>query len=110
MGDSMRTWPRNIKHAASFGARIGARAATYLSEASAKSCGTRSIGDVARATPARRATGAAHGVGDLDAALPRLERAIDARDPCLVDLAVAPQWDALRAHPRFAQCLGRMGL
>jgi DNA-binding winged helix-turn-helix (wHTH) protein len=52
-----------------------------------------------------------HGeLGDLDAALPHLERAIDARDPCLVDLAVAPQWDALRADPRFARCLAGMGL
>jgi tetratricopeptide (TPR) repeat protein len=52
-----------------------------------------------------------HGeLGDLDAALPCLERAIDARDPCLVDLAVAPQWDALRGDARFAQCLAKMGL
>jgi DNA-binding winged helix-turn-helix (wHTH) protein len=52
-----------------------------------------------------------HGeLGDLDAALRHLERAIEARDPCLVDLAVAPQWDQLRADPRFAQCLTGMGL
>lgn len=49
-------------------------------------------------------------LGDLDTALPYLERAIDARDPCLVDLAVAPQWDRLRTHPRFTHCLTRMGL
>jgi len=52
-----------------------------------------------------------HGeLGDLDRALLYLERAIEARDPCLVDLAVAPQWDLLRADPRFARCLTRMGL
>jgi len=52
-----------------------------------------------------------HGeLGDLNAALPQLERAIEGRDPCLVDLAVAPQWDALRADVRFQQCLIRMGL
>jgi len=49
-------------------------------------------------------------LGDLDAALRHLERAIEARDPCLVDLAVAPQWDLLRADPRFALCLTGMGL
>ena len=30
-----------------------------------------------------------------------LRIAIEGRDPCLVDLAVAPQWDALRKDPRF---------
>jgi DNA-binding winged helix-turn-helix (wHTH) protein len=49
-------------------------------------------------------------LGDLDAAIPHLERAIEGRDPCLVDLAVAPQWDALREHPRFQRCLADMGL
>jgi hypothetical protein len=27
-----------------------------------------------------------------------------------VDLAVAPQWDRLRADPRFQGCVTRMGL
>ena len=49
-------------------------------------------------------------IGDLDSAFQHLERAIDSRDPSLVYLAVAPQWDSLRADPRFLQCLGRMGL
>ena len=49
-------------------------------------------------------------LGDLDAALPHLVRAIEARDPCLVDLAVAPQWDAFRADSRFQRCLAGMGL
>ena len=48
--------------------------------------------------------------GNLDAALEHLQRAIDARDPALVHLAVAPQWDSLRADPRFNQCLVRMKL
>ena len=52
-----------------------------------------------------------HGeLGDLDSAFPHLERAIENRDPCLVDLAVAPQWDALRDDPRFQRCLAGMGL
>ena len=49
-------------------------------------------------------------LGDLDAAIPYLERAIERRDPCLVDLAVAPQWDAFRKDPRFQRCLAGMGL
>lgn len=48
--------------------------------------------------------------GDLDAALRHLDRAIDSRDPCLVHMAVAPQWDRLRADPRFEARLSRMGL
>jgi tetratricopeptide (TPR) repeat protein len=48
--------------------------------------------------------------GDVDAAFQHLERAIDSRDPALVHLAIAPQWDSLRADPRFEDCLARMGL
>ena len=48
--------------------------------------------------------------GDLDAAFEHLDRAIDARDPGLVHLAVAPQWDSLRGDPRFNQRLARMRL
>lgn len=48
--------------------------------------------------------------GNLDAAFQHLQRALDSHDPALVHLAVAPQWDSLRADPRFNQCLARMGL
>jgi tetratricopeptide (TPR) repeat protein len=48
--------------------------------------------------------------GELDEAFRHLDRAVDAHAPCLVDLAVAPQWDHLRGDPRFAACLTRMGL
>jgi tetratricopeptide (TPR) repeat protein len=48
--------------------------------------------------------------GELDAAFRHLGRAINGRDPCLVHLAVAPQWDSLRGDPRFAEVLSRMGL
>ena len=52
-----------------------------------------------------------HGdAGDLDAAFEHLDRALDARDPALVHLAVAPQWDSLRGDPRFSQRLARMRL
>ena len=49
-------------------------------------------------------------VGDLDKAFELLQRALEVRDPALVHLAVAPQWDSLRADPRFNQCLVRMKL
>ena len=48
--------------------------------------------------------------GDLDAAFEHLQRMLDMRDPVLVHLAVAPQWDSLRADPRFNECLVRMKL
>jgi tetratricopeptide (TPR) repeat protein len=52
-----------------------------------------------------------HGaVGDFDIAFEHLDQALDARDPALVYLAVAPQWDNLRADVRLNQRLTRMGL
>jgi DNA-binding winged helix-turn-helix (wHTH) protein/tetratricopeptide (TPR) repeat protein len=48
--------------------------------------------------------------GEMDRAFQHLERAIETHDPALVHLAVAPQWDSLRADPRFDRCLERMGL
>lgn len=48
--------------------------------------------------------------GEMDAAFAHLDRAMDSRDPALVHLAVSPQWDALRADPRFGQILARMNL
>ena len=49
-------------------------------------------------------------IGDFDAAFFHLDRALESRDPALVHLAVAPQWEKLRADPRFHQRLIRMGL
>jgi tetratricopeptide (TPR) repeat protein len=49
-------------------------------------------------------------MGDLDKAFELLQRALDVRDPQLIHLAVAPQWDSLRADPRFNECLARMKL
>ena len=49
-------------------------------------------------------------MGDLDKAFESLQRAIDVRDPGLLHLAVAPQWDSMRADPRFNECLARMRL
>ncbi len=49
-------------------------------------------------------------LGDFDTAFRHLDRAIDSRDPCLVDLGVSPQWDCLRQDPRFGDRLEGMGL
>jgi hypothetical protein len=49
-------------------------------------------------------------IGDMESAFQHLERAIDSRDPSLVHLAVAPQFDGLRGDPRFLRCLRGMGL
>ena len=52
-----------------------------------------------------------HGAaGEFDAAFEHLDRAIDLRDPALVYLAVAPQWDSLRDDPRLTDRLNRMAL
>ncbi len=48
--------------------------------------------------------------GNLDEAFRHLDAAIERRDPALVHLAVAPQWDYLRADPRFNERLKPVGL
>jgi tetratricopeptide (TPR) repeat protein len=52
-----------------------------------------------------------HGeAGNLDEAFRHLDAAIARRDPALVHLAVAPQWDCLRADGRFGERVQAMGL
>ncbi len=48
--------------------------------------------------------------GRLDEAFDCLDQAIAHRDPALVHLAVAPDWDSLRDDPRFDDRLKKMGL
>jgi tetratricopeptide (TPR) repeat protein len=48
--------------------------------------------------------------GRLDEAFDYLDQAIDARDPALVYLSIAPHWDSLRNDSRFGQRLGRLAL
>jgi DNA-binding winged helix-turn-helix (wHTH) protein/uncharacterized protein HemY len=50
------------------------------------------------------------GAGRLDEAFDCLDQAIADRDPALVHLAVAPEWDSIRADPRFAERLQSMAL
>ena len=52
-----------------------------------------------------------HGeAGNLGEAFRHLDAAIARRDPALVHLAVAPQWDPLRVDVRFRERLNDMGL
>ena len=66
-------------------------------------------GDAAPKMAAQRAVscGAAH---RFDEAFEQLDLAMTVRDPILVHLAVAPQWDPLRRDRRFGQRLRVMGL
>src|SRR5262245_51053745 len=48
--------------------------------------------------------------GRLDEAFDYLDQAITSRDPALVHLAVAPDWDSMRGDPRFAERLRSMQL
>src|SRR5499427_4406048 len=50
------------------------------------------------------------GAGRLDEAFDCLDQAIALRDPALVHLAVAPEWESLRGDPRFAERLRSMAL
>jgi Flp pilus assembly protein TadD len=50
-------------------------------------------------------------LGETETALDCLERAVDARDPCLISvLKNSPLFDPLRSHPRFQTQLRRAGL
>jgi len=48
--------------------------------------------------------------GEMDAAFDCLDVAITEREPGVIHLAVAPQWDTLRRDPRFERHLARLGL
>lgn len=50
------------------------------------------------------------GAGRLDEAFDCLDQAIAYRDPALVHLAVAPEWDSMRVDPRLAKRLQSMAL
>jgi DNA-binding winged helix-turn-helix (wHTH) protein len=115
MGDFDRHMAENLKHAAVHGVPAAALDALRRAYDDGGRAGVvRFALQQAAAQPAampdmQRALFHAE-LGDLDTALPYLERAIAARDPCLVDLAVAPQWDPLRADARFQRCLAGMRL
>jgi hypothetical protein len=49
-------------------------------------------------------------VGEFDAALRELNRAIDLRNPFLIFSKIDPLFDPLRIDPRFAPALARLNL
>jgi len=112
LGDFDRHMAENIKHAESFGVAAEALEPVKRVYASGGRTGlVRWLLETQGKNLPAMQQALFHGeLGDLDVAMQHLERAIDSRDPCLVNLAVAPQWDRLRASPRFQTCLARMGL
>ncbi len=50
------------------------------------------------------------GLGDADRAFDELKRALSARDVRLIQLKVMPEFEALRADPRFKALLKEIGL
>lgn len=68
------------------------------------------VGNGAAAKMAIRRAVVYGAAGRLDEAFACLDQALAFRDPALVHLAVAPQWDGLRNDVRFAQRLKAMAL
>jgi tetratricopeptide (TPR) repeat protein len=50
------------------------------------------------------------GLGDADAAFRSLDRAVEERNAWLIFLNVEPMFDPIRADPRFAKLVARVGL
>src|SRR5262245_40361466 len=120
-GEFDRMLEENIMQAEAYGAATGTLDAVRSQCAALKSLFAqggraavvaetrRRLSQGAPAAAVQRAVLAAE-AGDIDEAIGHLDRALECRDPCLVYLAVAPQWDPLRGDARFASCLQRMGL
>lgn len=48
--------------------------------------------------------------GSLDSAFEEMDRALQEREPSMIDVMVSPVWDPLRSDPRFAARLRQIGL
>ena len=112
MGDFDRHMAENLAHAESFGAPAAVIDALRQLYADSGRAGV-------LAHTLRHATESGppiqlavlHGeLGHMDEAFHHLDRAIEQRDPCLVDLAIGPQWDCLRQDARMRERLVRMKL
>ncbi len=102
--DGDRYWEENVKHAQTHGASLVGDRAVIIQQVLERASKDPD------AFPAMQLALMYGEMGEMDRAFQHLERAIASHDPALVNLAVAPQWDRLRADPRFADCLTRMGL
>jgi len=114
-GDFERYMAEVITHAESFGVApdfLGPMKDAYAAggRAGVARYSLQQLDSNPRRAPAFQLALLAADAGDTDRAFLYLDRAILGRDPALVDLAVAPQWDSLRADPRFEQYVARMGL
>ncbi len=113
-GDFDRYLAESIRHAESYGVAAEALEPLKQSYASGGRAGVARFGlEQLRRNPNAPAFQIAlisAECGDRDAAFLHLDRAILSRDPSLVDLAVAPQWDCLRDDPRFEERVVAMGL
>ena len=114
-GDFERYLAENVKHAELHGAPAEAleqlkEACTVGGRAAMIKAVLQRASSQPQAFPAMQLALFYSEAGDMDAAFRHLGRAIESHDPCLVHLAVAPQWDCLRSHPGFQRALSRMGL
>jgi len=114
-GDFDRYLAENIKHAETHGVPAAALEPVVHAYASSGRAGVvrlflERVATQPQAFPAMQLALFYGEAGEMDRAFGHLERALENHDPALVHLAVAPQWDSLRADPRFNQCLARMGL
>jgi DNA-binding winged helix-turn-helix (wHTH) protein len=115
LGDFDRQLEESITHARSFGAPEEALDDLRSAYASGgrRAVVRYSIDQVIRAAhPAQQLQLAILNgeLGELDTAFGCLDSALDARDPALIYLGVAPQFDTLRRDPRFTARLARLGL
>jgi DNA-binding winged helix-turn-helix (wHTH) protein/tetratricopeptide (TPR) repeat protein len=114
-GDSERFFAENIRHAELHGAPTALLERLKEIYAGEGQAGMRKLAlerasSQPQAFPAMQLALLHAEEEDMDAAFLHLGRAIESHDPCLVHLAVAPQWDSLRGDVRFTHCLARMGL
>ena len=113
-GDTDRWMTENIKHAERHGAPREALEPVRRAFAEAGRSGVVSFvlehAGRQKTAPAFMLAVLYGEAGRLDEAFDQLDRALDSHDPSMVHLAVAPQWDCLRADARFARGLERMGL
>jgi DNA-binding winged helix-turn-helix (wHTH) protein/tetratricopeptide (TPR) repeat protein len=114
-GDFDRYMAQNIKHAELHGAPASALEPMKQAYAAGGIAGVWAF-FIQRATSQPQAFNAVHlaivngEAGDMEAAFRHLDRALESHDPALVHIAVGPQWDSLRADPRFGERVKRMGL
>ncbi len=111
LGDFDRHMAENLKHAEAHGCPPDALDGLRRAYEADGRAGVVQLGlEQADSLPAVQLALMYGELGDVDRAIAHLERALESRDPCLVDLAVSPQWDLLRADARFVRCVTGMGL